>query len=94
MAKPPAVAAPLINSSFGQKPESRGGCEVIAEENDSQKARYNAAYLIPCLTLALALIAAGLFPDLINTWLSSAAHELLNSQTDYTGLILKVGGGL
>jgi formate hydrogenlyase subunit 3/multisubunit Na+/H+ antiporter MnhD subunit len=69
--------------------------EIPAGEGDDRdKTRYNAAYLIPCLALALSLIAAGLFPDLINTWLSSAAHELLNSQTDYTGLILKAGGGL
>ncbi len=72
--------------------EGEGG--VLEEEGDFHKAHYNAAFLIPCLALALSLIAAGLFPDLINTWLSSAAHELLNSQTDYTGLILEVGGGL
>lgn len=82
----------------GEVPEGEvpvGECKVLEEEGgDRDKSRYNTAYLIPCLALALSLIAAGLFPDLINTWLSSAAHELLNSQTDYTGLILEVGGGL
>ena len=48
--------------------------EVPEEQGDRDKTRYNAAYLIPCLVLALSLIAAGLFPDLINSWLSSAAH--------------------
>ncbi len=67
---------------------------VLSEQGDRNKTRYNAAFLIPCLLLALSLITAGLFPDLINSWLSSAAHELLNSRTDYTGLILKAGGGL
>lgn len=67
---------------------------VPKERCDRDKTRYNASYLIPCLALALSLIAVGLFPDLINTWLSSAVHELLNGQTDYTGLILKAGGGL
>jgi len=89
-----AVAAILLATILEGVYFMRIGHSLFEEGDDFHKARYNAAYLIPCLALALSLIAAGLFPDLINTWLSSAAHELLNSQTDYTGLILKVGGGL
>lgn len=58
-----------------------------------ERPRYSAAFLVPAIILAAALLFIGVYPKPISPWLESASEELSNPD-HYVETILPQGGGM
>lgn len=68
---------------------------TLFEKSDvTVERKHHPFFGIPALFLTMALLAAGIFPSLLNPWIHASVKELLNPISGYVHLILTSGGAM